>query len=89
MNAVVIHSIPLPKGVEACTVPTSECDYIVIINSTLGEERQKQALHHELCHIGMEHFYHECTIKLLEQAADCGPEQPLSTSYNILCGFTA
>ena len=59
MKEIIIHKLPLPTKVRAMTIPDSNGDFTVILNSNLSDPIQRGALAHELRHIDLDHFYNE------------------------------
>ena len=63
---VYYHFVCLPKGVNGITVVNPDNTYEVYINSNLCIKRQKEAVKHELKHIGYNHFHICETINAIE-----------------------
>ena len=66
---VYYRFVDLPKGINACTVVNSDNSYEVYINKKLCIKKQKEAVKHELKHIGFNHFYINSAIQQIEFVA--------------------
>ena len=65
-----IHYVPLPTCVNGATVPNDDGTFDVYINAVLPEERQWEALRHEVKHLTSDHLYDDISpVKKLEQDA--------------------
>jgi len=60
VDDIFIHELRLPMTVHAATVPDSNGDYTIIVNSDLSTRAKRKAAEHELVHIKKEHFYQDC-----------------------------
>lgn len=72
----------LAAHINGVTIPIDD-GYDIYINSKLCENRQKDAISHELRHIYGEHFYENVAIQILENEAENGPE-PEKKSFILL-----
>lgn len=59
MCDVFVRYIELPSTVRGVTIPNDDNTFNIYINATICEDKQKQALNHELEHIKRDHFYDE------------------------------
>ncbi len=66
MNDVFIRDIALPCKVHGVTVKDTDDNFNVYINANLCPQARKQAIAHELRHIGRDHFYDEETAETNE-----------------------
>lgn len=60
MDDIFIHELQLPMCVHATTLPDSNGDFTILLNSLLCPKVKKEALEHELVHIKKDHFYNDC-----------------------------
>jgi len=67
---IFVRMIPLPHHINGMTMPNSDCTFDVYINSNLCEEKQEQALKHELEHIKKDHFYNYDSVAINEMVAN-------------------
>lgn len=66
---IIIRKIPLPLRVRAFTIPDSDGDYNIYINSNLSDEQQKKSLAHEKSHIENEDFLKSSSAGEIEELA--------------------
>lgn len=71
MNQIFIRGADLPGRVRGVTVQVED-DFIVMINSCLCPETQREATAHEIRHIKLDHFYHDEPVVVNEIEAN-GP----------------
>lgn len=70
MNEFYVRYVELPYTVKAVTIPNTEGDFDIYINSTLDEVQQHKALTHEIKHIKKDHFYTDTKpIEVVEDEA--------------------
>lgn len=60
MDDIFIHELQLPMCVHATTIPDSNGDFTIILNSFLSQEAKQETIQHELVHIKKDHFYNDC-----------------------------
>ena len=68
MNDIIVRLMPLPVGVRAFTLPDSDGDYNIYLNSCLSFEQQRRSLHHEQMHIRRGDFYKDIPASVLERS---------------------
>lgn len=56
-QGIYVRFIELPPHIEGVTLPNDDGTYDVYINSLLSETQQREAVHHEVNHINLNHFY--------------------------------
>ncbi len=56
---IIVRYIPLPVSVRAFTVPDSQGNFNVYINSSLTFEQQRKSFEHEMCHIENGDFFRD------------------------------
>lgn len=66
---IIVRYIPLPTTVYGITVPNDNGDFSVYINSKLSDQKQKEAVEHEIKHIELDHFYSDDPVRLNELEA--------------------
>lgn len=70
-NYAFIRNVPLPRHINAVTLPNDDSTFNVYVNDRLSPCAQLEALNHELNHIEKAHFYNECAdIAYIEAEAD-------------------
>lgn len=68
MDNVIVRLIELPSRIHAFIVRNGEEDfYIIVINSMLSEDKQHEALFHELDHLRHNDFLCEYSVNVLER----------------------
>ncbi len=60
MDDIFIHELQLPMCIHATTLPDSNGDFTILLNSLLCRKAKQKALEHELVHIKKDHFYDDC-----------------------------
>ena len=63
---IIVRYIPLPVSVRAFTVPDSQGNFNVYINSSLSFEQQRKNYEHEVCHIENGDFFRDETATEIE-----------------------
>ena len=56
---IIVRYISLPVSVRAFTVPDSQGNFNVYINSSLTFEQQRKSFEHEMCHIENGDFFRD------------------------------
>ena len=71
MNDCYIRRLAFPnRSVKAATFPNDDGTFDIYLNTLYPESELRQALHHELEHIRLGHFYSETDIRQKEREAD-------------------
>ena len=63
---IIVRYISLPVSVRAFTVPDSQGNFNVYINSSLSFEQQRKSFEHEMCHIENGDFFRDETAVCIE-----------------------
>lgn len=66
---IIIRHISLPSSVLGVTLPDENGDFNVYINSNISDQKQKEAVEHEIKHIELDHFYNDDPVELNELEA--------------------
>ena len=66
---IIVRYIPLPHTIYGVTLPDYNGDFNVYINSKLPDQKQKEAVEHEIKHIELDHFYSDEPVRLNELEA--------------------
>lgn len=53
-HEIQVRYVPLPESVKGCVTLLEDDSYLIVINSTLPEDVQEEALKHEMEHIHRE-----------------------------------
>lgn len=67
---IIIRHISLPSSVLGVTLPDENGDFNVYINSNISDQKQKEAVEHEIKHIELDHFYNDDPVELNELEAE-------------------
>jgi hypothetical protein len=69
--------------VEAAVFPNDDGTFDIYINTLCPQPVQEAALHHELEHIRLDHFYSDKSIRQKEMEADglCAPQESAVTPF--------
>jgi len=66
---IIVRYIPLPYTIYGVTLPNDNGDFSIYINSNISDQKQKEAVEHEIKHIELDHFYNEDPVRLNELEA--------------------